>query len=161
VIIESVKPPKEEGAMPGNIVGVAEAGLSALTSKSDKIKVTYLVFDGKEARPASGGQAMVILFVGSPPSGRVPFELAPTEVDKDGVRRLEIPGGPAATPPKGSEPGEGRHRGAPGDVKLGEQRLAAYIRGAGPGYFLFTTTGALAPGPYVFNADVPYELAQE
>jgi hypothetical protein len=81
--------------------------------------------------------------VGAAPAGKPPVELAPAETTKDGQRRLVIKNGAAA------------------EIRFGDHRMAAYIRSAGPGYLLFTTTCALAPGPYAFNADGGYELTQE
>ncbi len=142
VVVETVRP-KSDVAVPSNILGVVSEGINAITREKNKLKVSYLVFDGKDYKPESSGQAMVILFVGSTPAGKTPFELAPTELQKEGPRRLEIPGGSAS------------------EIRIGEQRLAAYVRSAGVGYTLFTTTSPLVPGPYVFNADVPYELIEE
>jgi hypothetical protein len=162
VVIETVRP-KSDVAIPNNIIGAVDEGISALTREKNKVKVSYLVFDGKDYRPESSGQAIVILFVGPRPSGKAPFELAPAAIQKDGTRRLEIPGGePAAASRTAAEsPADARPRPAATEVRLGEQRLAAYVRSAGPGDTLFTTTSALVPGPYVFNADAPYELTEE
>jgi hypothetical protein len=142
VVVETVRP-KSDVSIPSNILGVVNEGINAITREKNKVKVSYLVFDGKEYKPESSGQAMIILFVGPTPAGKPPFELAPTEFQKEGPRRLEIPGGSTT------------------EIRIGEQRLAAYVRSAGAGYTLFTTTSPLVPGPYVFNADVPYELTEE
>ncbi len=142
VVVETVRP-KSDVAIPNNILGVVNEGINALTREKNKVKVSYLVFDGKDYKPESSGQSMVILFAGPTPAGKPPFELAPTELQKEGPRRLEIPAGSAT------------------EIRIGEQRLAGYVRAAGPGYTLFTTTSPLVPGPYAFNADVPYELTAE
>jgi hypothetical protein len=143
VVVETIRPSSDIN-LPGSIVGAVTEGINQLAKLKDRIKVNYLEFDGKETRPESSGQTMVILFVGSTPSGKPPFELAPTETQKkDGVRRIEVSTAPGA------------------EIRLGEQRLAAYVRSAGAGYTLFTTTSAIAAGTYAFNADAAYELTQE
>jgi hypothetical protein len=143
VVVETITK-KSDLSLPSNIVGAVDMGVRQLANLKDKTKVSYLEFDGKEARPESSGQTMLILFVGPTPAGKPPFELAPTELQKkDGIRRIEVATAPGA------------------EVRLGEQRLAAYVRGAGTGYTLFTTTSALSAGTYAFNADAPYELTQE
>jgi hypothetical protein len=140
-VVETVRP-SSELELPTNIVGIVTAGINQITREKEKKKVPYLEFDGKDPRPESNGQAIVILFVGTAPTGTPPVELAPAETLKDGQRRLEILGG------------------TPGEIRFGAQRVAGFPRQAGPGYILFTTTSALEPGPYVFNADMGYELTQ-
>jgi hypothetical protein len=163
VVVETVRPKGGDAAIPNNLLGVVNEGINAITREKNKVKVSYLVLDGKDYRPESSGQTMVILFVGAKPAGKEPFELAPTDLQKDGTRRLEIPGGaePAAPKAAADASADAHAHPTPTEVRLGEQRLAAYVRDAGPGYTLFTTTSSLVPGPYVFNADVPYELAAE
>jgi hypothetical protein len=154
--------PKSEPQLPTNIVGAVSEGISALAREKEKQKVAYLVFDGKDPRPESVGPALVILYVGPKPAGKGELELAPTEADKEGVRRIEIPGGAAVAQAKAPDEAADPHaRPAPVAIRIGEQRLAAYVREAGPGCTLFTSTSTLAPGPYVFNADTAYELTQD
>jgi hypothetical protein len=161
VVVETVRP-KSELQLPSNIVGAVNEGISALTREKDKQKVTYLVFDGKDPRPESAGPAIVILYVGPRPQGKGELELAPTETYKDGDRRIEIPGNAAKAPVKETDEAADPHAHlAPVAVRIGDQRFAAYVREAGPGYTLFTTTSTLAPGSYVFNADTAYELTQD
>jgi hypothetical protein len=142
VATETVSP-KSELKLPPNLIGAVNAGLGELTKDKEKKKVTYLEFDGKDPRPVSSGQAIVILFVGPEPSGKPAVELAPCEVQKDGQRRVELPGNSTT------------------EIRFGDQRLASFVRRPSTGYILFTTTGVLAPGPYAFNADGGYELTQE
>jgi hypothetical protein len=134
---------KTELKPPPNLIGAVNAGLDEMTQGKNKRKVTYLEFDGKDPRPESSGQAIVILYVGPEPDGKPPVELAPAETTREGQRRVELPGKSES------------------DMRFGEQRLAAYVRRPAPGYILLTTTGVLAPGPYAFNADAGYELTQE
>jgi len=125
---------------------VSEAAKQAtprnIAKEKDKSKVSYLQFDGKDPRPESGAPAIIILFVGPEPSGSPLVELAPAETIKDGQRRVEIAGD------------------SPAKILFGERRLAAYVRQVASGSILLTTTSAPAPGPYVFRADVGYELTQ-
>jgi hypothetical protein len=154
---------KSDLELPNNLIGAVNAGLTAFSTKKEKQKIAYLVFDGKDPRPESSAPAMVILVVGAQHPGKVRFELAPAELQKDGTRRIEIPGGAAMAPPKppaNAAPDANVHV-KPPEIRLGDELLAAYVRSAGPGYILFTTTSTLVPGPYVFNADAPYELTQE
>jgi hypothetical protein len=134
---------KSEFKLPPNLIGAVNAGLGEMTKEKDKKKVTFLEFDGKDPRPVSTGQSIVILYAGPEPEGEPSVELAPAETGKDGQRRVELPGKPEA------------------GIRFGEQRLAAYVRSPAPGYILYTTTGVLAPGPYAFKADTGYELTQE
>jgi hypothetical protein len=143
VVIEMVRPKGDDLRLTTSLVGAVDEAISQLSNLKDKTKVTYLQFDGKDSRPQSSGQALVILFVGPDPSGRPPVELAPMDLTKDGQRRLVIKDGPTT------------------DIRFGERRLAAYIRRVAPGYLLFTTTSAPAPGPYAFNANGGYELTQD
>src|ERR1035438_8801399 len=75
------------------------------------------------------------------PSRTPPIELAPVETLKDGRRGIALPGASSAP------------------VQFGEQRAAAYVRPAGPGAVLLTTTSALTAGSYALNAGGGYELA--
>jgi hypothetical protein len=143
VVVEKIRTKGDDLQLPTNLIGAVDEALSTLSNMKEKQKVTYLEFDGKDPRPESVAQALVILFVGAAPSEKPPVELAPAETTKDGQRRVVIRNGPAD------------------EIRFGDHRMAAYIRSAAPGYLLFTTTSALAPGPYVFNADGGYELTQE
>ncbi len=132
--------------LPPSIIGAVNAGLAGFTKEKEKKMITYLEFPGKDPLPSSSGQALVILFAGQEPLGkhRSPWiELAPTELQKDGQRRIEVAGKPDS------------------EIQFGEQSVAAFVRRPAPGYYLLTTTGALAPGTYAFNADGGYELTQE
>jgi hypothetical protein len=162
VVVETVRA-KSDLQLPSNIIGALSEVSNAITREKDKQKVSYLVFDGKDSRPESSGPAMVILYVGPKLPGKAQLELASADLQKDGTRRIEIPGTPGAEQPKASADTstETRAHPAPGEIRLGDQRLAAYVRGAGAGYTLFTSTSTLAPGPYVFNADASYELTEE
>ena len=146
VVIETVNSASDL-RLPTNIMGVLEAGLAQLAKSKGKGKVEgkvpYLEFDGKDPRPKSNGPAIILLFIGPASPDTPPVELAPAETLLDGRRRVEILGN------------------SPAKIRFGEQRLAAYIRQVAPDSVLLTTTSALAPGPYVFNADVGYELTQE
>jgi hypothetical protein len=129
--------------LPPNIIGAVNAGLAEFTKSKDKKKITYLEFPGKDPLPSSSGQALVILFVGPEPKGKSALELAPTELQKDGQRRIELAGKSET------------------EIRFWDQGVAAYIRRPAPGFLLFTTTGALAPGNYALNADGGCELTQE
>jgi hypothetical protein len=166
VVVEKLSAKSDSDiAVPSNIAGAVTAGLSAginaITHKKEKEKVTYLVFDGKAPRPESSGPAMIILYVGPKLSDKGRLELAPTDLGKDGNRRIELPEGtaPPAVPADASP--EAKARAEPAEIHLGEQRLAAFVRSGGPGYTLYTSTSTLVPGPYVFNADAPYELTED
>jgi hypothetical protein len=142
IVVEAVGP-KSEPRLPTNLVDAVQKGLDQLERQREKQKVSYLEFPGTDPRPASAGQAIVILFAGPRPPGTAVLELAPAELTKDGKRRVEIVVGPEAR------------------VRFGEKRLSAYVRQIAPGYILLTTTSAVAPGSYVLNADRGYELMQE
>jgi hypothetical protein len=142
IATETIKP-KSDFKIPPNIVGAVNAGLAEFTKESDKKKVNYLEFPGKDPRPVSSGPVIIILFVGPEPGGKLPVELAPAEMQKDGQRWIELRGSSAE------------------EVRLADPGLAAYVRTIAPGYLLFTTTASPASGPYVFNADAGYELTQE
>ena len=134
---------KTEKKAPPTLLGAVNAGLDEALKSKDKAKVTYLEFDGKDVPPVSSGQSVVVLYVGPEPSGEPAVELAPTEVQSDGQRWLEIT--------------ERQDKG----IRFGERRMAAFVRRPAPGYILLTTTGTLAPGSYAFRADQGYELTQE
>jgi hypothetical protein len=141
VVVETVRE-KSEPELPTNIVSAVAMGLGEIAKESDKKKISYLEFDGKESRPESSGPAVVLL-VGPEPPGRPPVELAAAETVKDGLRRVEIADS------------------SPTKIRFGEQRLAAYVRRVGPGFILLTTTSAPAAGIYAVNADGGYEFTQE
>ena len=116
---------------------------NSMKKAKEKEAVSYLEFDGKEPRPAARGPAIILLFVGPEPAGEPAVELARARTMDDGRRRVKLTGG------------------APTTNRLGEQRLAAYVRRVAANAVLLTTTSAAAPGAYVFNAGVGYELTQE
>jgi hypothetical protein len=123
-----------------NLLDALSESVGLINREKDKEKVPYFEFEGKDARPAASGAAITLLFVGTAPQGRPPVELAPGELLKDGRRRILV------------------MRPTPETISFGETRAAAYVRTAAPGCTLLTTTSALEPGPYVFNADTGYEL---
>jgi hypothetical protein len=131
--------------LPTNIVAVLEEAVAKLeeTKGKGERKVPYLEFEGKDPRPKSNEQTIIVLFIGPTPSDTPAVELAAAETMPDGRRRVELLGD------------------SPTRIRFGEQRLAAFIRQIAPGSILLTTTSPLAPGPYVFKADVGYELTQE
>jgi hypothetical protein len=138
VVVETIHPMTGEESS-GGALGFLASGVRRLAQKGEKIP--YLEFDGKVARPESGGSPVVLLFVGPAPARTPAIELAPVETLKDGRRGIAIIGG------------------SPAAIQFGEQRVAAYVRQAGPGAVLLTTTSALPAGSYALNADVGYELA--
>jgi hypothetical protein len=131
--------------LPTNIIAVLEEAVAKLeeTKGKGERKVPYLEFEGKDPRPKSNEQTIIVLFIGPTPSDTPAVELAAAETMPDGRRRVELLGD------------------SPTRIRFGEQRLAAFIRQIAPGSILLTTTSPLAPGPYVFKADVGYELTQE
>jgi hypothetical protein len=129
--------------LPTNLVGAMDEAISQLSNVKEKRKVTYLVFDGKDPRPESSSTSMVILFAGEAPKSSPPVALAPTQVGKDGQRRIEVP------------------ENASTQARFGEQAVAGFVRSAGPGYILFTSTAQVEPGTYAFSADAAYEVAQD
>ena len=138
LVVETIHPMTAEEASSG-VLGVVSQGVRRLSQKG--VKIPYLEFDGKDPRPASGGEAITLLFVGAGPSRTPPVEVAPVETLKDGRRGIEIAGD------------------SPDQMQFGEQRVAAYVRKAGPGAVLLTATSALPAGTYAFNADAGYEFA--
>jgi hypothetical protein len=142
VVVETVRLP-ESFEIPPNVVEALSEGIAQPAWENGKLKITYLQFDGKDPRPASNAPAMVLLFVDPTSSDSSQVELAPAETLKDGQRRVVIVSG------------------SPTKIRFGKRRLAAYVRHVAPGFTLLTTTSALPPGPYVFNADAGYELIQE
>lgn len=142
VVVET-EGPKSEFQLPANFSAAVEKGLDEIAKQKEKRKASYLRFDGTDPRPVSSGLAIVVLFVGGQAQAAPVLELAPAETTKDGKRRVEVMGGL-------------------GDkVRFGYARLSAYVREVAPGCIMLTTTSALAPGPYVLNADRGYELTQE
>lgn len=137
VVVETVHPMTDEELTSGPL-GLVSQGVRRLAQKGEKL--TFLDFDGKDPRPESGGASVVLLYVGPEPAGSPPVELASVVTMKDGRRRIQVLGG------------------THGAVRFGEQRSAAYVRKAGPGAILLTTTAKLAPGPYALYADAGYEL---
>jgi hypothetical protein len=141
VVVETIRQKSDE-ELPTNIVAMVAAGMDQLAKESNKKKVSYLEFDGKDPRPESNGPALVLL-VGPDPKGRPLLELAATETVKDGIRRVEVGGGSTTK------------------IHFGDQRVAAYVRRIGPGVVLLTTTSAPSPGAYAVNADGGYEFIQD
>jgi hypothetical protein len=142
VATEELKEKEGDLRLPTNIVSAVDEALNHLTAKKEKRKVSFLEFDGKEPRPASSTPYMVILFAGELPKANPQLELAATEVTKEGQRRIEV------------------HEGHGSGFRFDADPVAAFVRGAGPGYLLFTTTSPLDPGSYAFNADGGYEVNQ-
>jgi hypothetical protein len=139
VVIETVRP--DSGLhMTLNLLDALSEGVGLVAHEKDKQKVPYFQFEGKDPRPVASGPAITVLFVGSAPTAQPPVELAPCELLKDGRRRILI------------------MRPSPDTISFGETRLAAYVRQAAAGCVLLTTTSALEPGPYVFNADARMTL---
>lgn len=134
---ETVHPMTDEEAS-GGALGVLSQGVRRMASKGEK--VSYLEFDGKDPRPQTGPAAVTLLFIGEDSTRTPQVELAPLDTLKDGRRRIEMVGGSRET------------------ARFGEQRCAAFVRRVGAGAVLLTSTAALAPGTYAFNADVGYEL---
>lgn len=141
VVVETIRQKSDE-ELPTNIVAMVAAGMDQIAKESNKKKVSYLEFDGKDPRPESSGPALVLL-VGPDPTGRPQLELAATETVKDGIRRVEVGGGSTTK------------------IRFGDQRVAAYVRRVGPGVVLLTTTSAPTPGAYAVNADGGYEFTQQ
>ena len=110
-----------------------------------KIKdmVSYFEFDGKIPPPVARGSALVVLFVGPASTDEPAIELAPVKILPDGRRRIKL--------------GEI----APKTVRLGDRRLAAYVRPIAPNAVLLTTTSEIPPGNYIVNAGVGYELIRK
>ncbi|HMD60036.1 MAG TPA: hypothetical protein VKG78_01310, partial [Opitutaceae bacterium] len=137
VTVETIHPKSAEEESIG-FLGVVSQGVGRLAGKG--VKISYLEFDGKDPRPDSAGAAVTILFIGQDIPRTPSLEVAAEQVLKDGRRGVEIPGA------------------SPGSIQFGEQRVAAYVRRAGPGATLLTATSALPPGPYALSADVAYEF---
>jgi len=145
VVEEEAPKESQELRLPTNLVAAVTQSVDGIASmaKSKKEKIPYLEFDGKDPRPEAVGQAIIILFVGPEPQGKPPLELIPAETTKEGQRRVEL------------------EKGSTDRIRFGERRLAAYVRQVAPGAILLTTTTAPAPGAYVLNADVGYEMTQQ
>lgn len=140
VVVEN-EAPTSEFQLPTNLTAAVEKGLDEIARQ--KRKIPYLKFPGTDPRPESIGLAIVVLYVGAPPSWAPALELARGESTKDGKRRVKVTDGPEVRP------------------RFGDNRLSAYVRQIAPGFIMLTTTSALEPGPYVLNADRGYELTQE
>ncbi len=109
----------------------------------EKEMVSFLEFDGKDPRPAARGPTIVLLFIGPESAGVPAAELARAQILADGRRRIKLTAN------------------SPAPIKLGDHRLAAYVRPVAANAVVLTTTSAAAPGNYIFNAGVGYELMQE
>jgi hypothetical protein len=142
VVVEK-EGPTSNFQLPTNLSAAVEKGLDEIAKQKQKRKIPYLEFAGTDPRPESSGQAIVVLFVGAPSSGRPALELARAETTKEGKRRVEVLGGPDVKP------------------RFGENRISAYVRQVAPGYIMLTTTPTLDPGPYALIADRGYELIQD
>jgi hypothetical protein len=142
VVTETIRP-KTEVELPSNIADALNKGIEQVVKKSHKIKVSYLEFDGINPVPASKGPVIVLALVGPDITERMTVELAPAETLKEGPRRVEIQGS------------------SPEKMRVSYERLPEYVRRAAPGVVLVTTTSEVAPGSYILNAGVGYELKQE
>ncbi|HEY1793502.1 MAG TPA: hypothetical protein VGG34_11340 [Opitutaceae bacterium] len=142
VVIETVKPDSDL-RMPVNLESALEGIQGAFERRKKSQKVPFLEFDGKEPRPEVGGPAIVLLYVGSKLEGKPPMELGQADVTKSGQRRLPVLHGPE------------------GKLEYGNDRLPAFVRTAGQGRMLLTTTAMPSPGPYVLIAGTGYELVQD
>ena len=105
--------------------------------------VSYFEFDGKVSPPVTKGSALVLLFVGPESKSEPAIELAPVKILSDGRRRIKL--------------GEI----APKTIRLGDRRVAAYVRPIAPNTVLFTATSAIPPGNYIVNAGPGYELVRK
>ena len=141
-VVETVRP-ETDAHLSLNLLEDVSQGIDLIAREKQKQKISFFEFPGKDPRPEARGPAVTLLFVGPLPPGKPPVELAPGETMKDGRRRVLIMGS------------------SPDTIRFGETRVAAYVRQFGPGDVLLTTTAALEPGPYVFNADTGYELTCE
>jgi hypothetical protein len=142
VVIETVRPDSDLH-LSLNVIDLLGQGVGLVSREKDKKSIPYFQFEGKDPRPVARAGAVTILYVGPLPEGRPPIELAEGELMKDGRRRVFILGS------------------APGAVRFGETRIAAYVRQVASGSVVLTTTSVLEPGPYVLNADTGYELTCE
>jgi hypothetical protein len=120
-------------------------GEDVVPNSKRKIKdmVSYFEFDGKTPLPEARGSALVLLFVGPASTDEPAIELAPAKIWKEGRRRIKL--------------GEI----APKTVRLGHQRVAAYVRPITPNAVLLTTTAEIPPGNYIVNAGVGYEFLRK
>jgi hypothetical protein len=120
-------------------------GEDVVPNSKRKIKemVSYFEFDGKVPPPVAHGSALILLFVGPGSTDEPAIELAPVKILADGRRRIKLP------------------EIAPKTVRLGERRLAAYVRPIGPHAVLLTTTSEIPPGNYIVNAGAGYELLRK
>jgi hypothetical protein len=141
-VVETLKP-KADVQLPTNIIDLIAQGMSEIDREKKKVKITYLVFDGKEAVPGPTSPGLTILAVGRPPGHPPLAELGAAQTTKEGVRKVAVGG---STPEK---------------LHFGIERAPAYVRPAGPGNVLLTTTELLGDGAYVFLAEHAYELEQK
>jgi len=141
VVVETIRPDSDMN-LPVSLTAAIQTVANAIDREQKKEKVPYLEFDGKDPRPEANGAAMVLLYVGPRPQGEPPVELAQAELTKSGQRRLRVRNGPEAR------------------IEFGDDRLPVYLRSAGDGRILVTTTAMASPGPYVFIAGAGYELTQ-
>ena len=120
-------------------------GKDPVLNSKRKIKdmVSYFESDGKIPPPVAHGSALVLLFVGPESTGEPAIELAPAKILADGRRRIKLP------------------EIAPKTIRLGNQRVAAYVRPIAPNAVLLTTTAEIPPGSYIVNAGVGYELLRK
>jgi hypothetical protein len=120
-------------------------GEDPVPNSKRKIKdmVSYFEFDGKTPPTVAQGSALVVVFVGPESTGEPAIELAPAKVLPDGRRRIKLP------------------EIAPKAVRLGNQRMAAYVRSIASNAVLLTTTSGIPPGTYIVNAGVGYELLRK
>jgi len=141
-VVETIKP-KADVQLPTNIIDLIAQGMSEIDRERKKVKITYLIFDGKEAVPEPSSPGLTILAVGRS-AGHLPLaEIGAAQTTKEGVRKVAVGG---ATPEK---------------MHFGIERAPAYVRPAGPGNILLTTTELLGDGAYVFIAEHAYELEQK
>jgi hypothetical protein len=148
VVTEPVPDPTEDemAALTLQALRAPGGGEDYVPNSKRKIKemVSYFEFDGKTPAPAAQGAAIVLLFVGPESTGEPAIELAPTKILANGHRRIKL--------------GEI----APTTVRLGDQRVAAYVRSIAPNAMLLTTTTSeIPPGNYIVNAGVGYELLRK
>ncbi len=120
-------------------------GTDPVLNSKRKIKdmVSYFEFDGKNPAPVAQKPAVVLLFVGPESTNEPAIELAPAKTLENGKRRIKLP------------------EIAPKTVRLGDQRVAAYVRPITPNAVLLTTTSDIPPGTYIVNAGAGFELLRK
>jgi hypothetical protein len=138
IVVETSHPMTDDEA-DGGPLGIVSAGVRRATQKGKK--TPFLEFDGKEPPPACAASGVVILFNGPAAASTTSIELAAEALSKEGRRQVQVTAGPS------------------GWAQFGEQRVAAYVRRAGPDSVVLTATSVLSPGLYAFRADVGYEVA--